>query len=361
MSRPGARRDVAAPGRDGEPQQLELMDLPRPLFAATPSRLTNFECPRRYWFTYLVRPSVPKGPPWAHNTVGAAVHVALARWWQLPAGQRTPEAGVSLVHRHWQTDGFADQTQADAWRDQAGEWVRSYLRDEITRGDTAREPRGVERTVSVRTNRLAISGRVDRIDERPRHDDHDPEDDGGPTGHTELQGPVGSAATDDSQSVAEARRTRPLEPAMPGPRPQLATTERELVIVDYKTGRSRLDGDDARGSLALALYAMAAERTLHQRCRRVELHHLPTGTVAAFEHTDETLAQHLRRAEQAALDIMAAQDTVEAGADPDEVFEPVTGPGCSWCDYRRLCPAGQAASRPRESWAGLGELDAARN
>jgi RecB family exonuclease len=283
---------------DSHPLQLELMDLPRPLFAATPSKLTTFDCPRRYWFSYLARPAPGKGPPWAHNTLGAAVHVALARWWQLPPAQRTPDAGAGLVRRHWQTDGFADEAQADAWREQAAVWVRQYLSDEADRTDPATEPRGVERTVASRTNRLALSGRVDRIDER----------------------------------------------------------DGELVIVDYKTGRSRLDADDARGSLALALYAVATERTLHQRCRRVELHHLPTGEIAAFEHTERTLQQHLDRADQTATDIMAATDTVEGGADPDQVFEPVPGPSCSWCDYRRLCPAGQAASPAKASWAGLGML-----
>ncbi len=288
---------------DSPPLQLELMDLPRPLFAATPSKLAAFDCPRRYWFTYLARPAPGKGPPWAHNTVGAAVHVALARWWQLPAAARTPDAGASLVHRHWQTDGFADAEQSEAWREQATTWVRQYLSDELERSDPAVEPRGVERTVSTRTNRLALSGRVDRIDER----------------------------------------------------------DGELVIVDYKTGRSRLDSDDARGSLALALYAVAAERTLHQHCRRVELHHLPTGQIAAFEHTDRSLQQHLERADQTATDIIAALDTVEGGADPAEVFEPVASPSCSWCDFRRLCPAGQAASQPKASWAGLGVLDSAES
>ncbi|MGI8665635.1 MAG: RecB family exonuclease [Jatrophihabitans sp.] len=285
---------------EDEPLQLELMELPRRLFSATPSRLTTFDCPRRYWFTYLVRPAPSKGPPWAHNTVGAAVHVALARWWQLDADQRSPHAGASLVRRHWQHDGFADQDQSLAWREQAAEWVRQYLTDEAERGDPTLEPRGVERTVATRTQRLAISGRVDRIDDR----------------------------------------------------------DGELVIVDYKTGRSRLDSDDARGSLALALYAIAAERTLHQRCRRVELHHLPSGEVAGFEHTERSLGQHLERAEQTATDIMAATDTVAGGADPVEVFEPRPGPSCGWCDYRRLCPAGLAAYQPRSSWAALGTLTA---
>ena len=284
------------------PEQLELMELPRPLFAATPSKLTTFDCPRRYRMTYLDRPAPSKGPPWAHNTMGAVVHLALARWWQLEPARRTPQAGAALVVRNWQHDGFASREQSEAWREQAADWVAGYLADEAGRSDPGREPRGVERTVATRTERLAISGRVDRIDER----------------------------------------------------------DGELVIVDYKTGRSRLDADDARGSLALALYAVAAERTLHQRCRRVELHHLPTGEVAAFEHTEDSLSRHLHRADETAEDIVAATDAVAGGAEPEQVFRPVPGPGCSWCDFRRHCPEGQAASRPRASWDGLGLLDSSQ-
>jgi RecB family exonuclease len=231
--------------------------------------------------------------------MGAAVHVALARWWQLPAVQRTPANGATLVRRAWQEDGFATEEQSRAWRENSAEAVRRYLCDEQTRSDTSVEPRGIERTVATRTSVLAISGRADRIDERSG----------------------------------------------------------ELVIVDYKTGRSRLGVDDARGSQALALYVLAAERTLHQRCRQVELHHIPTGTVAAFEHTDQSLTQHVARAEQTATDIVAALDTVAGGADPEEVFEPAPGPSCSWCDFRRLCPEGRAVSVPKQPWDGLGELD----
>ncbi len=281
-------------------EQLELSGLPRPLFAATPSKLAAFDCPRRYRMAYLDRPAPQKGPPWAHNTVGAAVHLALARWWLLPARQRTPEVGAMLVKRHWQTDGFPDGGLAEAWRDQAAEWVSQYLADDQRRNPKGVEPRGVERTVATRTSVLAFSGRADRIDER----------------------------------------------------------DGELVIVDYKTGRARLSTDDARGSLALALYALAAQRTLRQPCHRVELHHIPTGDVAAFEHTDKSLAQHLGRAEQTATDIIAATDTVAGGADPLEVFEPNPGPSCSWCDFRRLCPEGQAVSPQKQSWAGLARLAA---
>jgi RecB family exonuclease len=127
------------------------------------------------------------------------------------------------------------------------------------------------------------------------------------------------------------------------------------VIVDYKTGRSGSDADDARGSQALALYAYAAQRVFRRPCRRVELHHLPTGTVAVHEHTEESLARQVTRAEDTARDILAAEKAVAAGADPDEQFPVNPGTLCGWCDFRKSCPAGLEAP-VKEPWSAVEHL-----
>jgi RecB family exonuclease len=149
------------------------------------------------------------------------------------------------------------------------------------------EPVGVERTVSAKLPGLALSGRVDRIDRRGD----------------------------------------------------------ELVIVDYKTGRAPLTPDDARGSLQLAMYAVAAERTLRRTCRTVELHHLPTGEVHTWRHTDDSLARHVSRASAIAQEARAATE-----------HPPRPGSMCRWCDFVRACPEGRAAVGDLpEPWAALGE------
>jgi RecB family exonuclease len=274
------------------PEQLPLEGMPRRLFACTPSRLTAFiDCPRRYRLAYVDRPAPGKGPPWAHNSMGAAVHAALKQWWDLPRSRRTPLAAGALLDRDWADDGFRDPAHSAQWRQRARTWVESY----VAALDPAREPVGVERYVATRTDRLALSGRVDRIDTRGD----------------------------------------------------------EAVIVDYKTGRHRPGEADTRGSTALAMYALATGRTLRRPCHQVELHHLPSGAVVGWRHTEESLARHLRRAEQVAEDIVAATDTLAAGAGPDEVFPPRTGQHCGWCDFRAHCPEGQAAAPARVPWAGL--------
>ena len=52
--------------------------------------------------TYLDRPPPPKGPPWAHNSLGASVHNALAGWWRLPRPAHRRRRG-HLLDRGWMT------------------------------------------------------------------------------------------------------------------------------------------------------------------------------------------------------------------------------------------------------------------
>jgi RecB family exonuclease len=272
--------------------------MPERLFVCTPSKLAAYEdCPRRYRYAYVDRPAPPKGPPWAHNSLGASVHTALRNLYGLAPQRRLPEALPALLKATWVREGYRDEAQERAVFRRALGWLESY----VETLDPAVEPLGVERVVAARTSVLALSGRADRIDSRP--------------------GPAGP----------------------------------EAVIVDYKTGRAGVGQDDARGSRALALYAFAAQRVFRRPCRRVELHHLPTGAVAAHEHTEESMSRQVVRAEQTAGDIVAAERAVTAGADPDQAFPTVPGTLCTWCDYRRVCPAG-AAAPAREPWTAVEQL-----
>jgi len=127
----------------------------------------------------------------------------------------------------------------------------------------------------------------------------------------------------------------------------------ELVVVDYKTGGRVPTVEDARASRALALYAHATARTLHRRCRRVELHHLPSGTVAAWEHDDVSLQEHLAAAGASAAAATAAAAALAEGADPAVTFPARPGERCGSCEVRRHCPEGRAAAPEARPWAGL--------
>jgi RecB family exonuclease len=214
----------------------------------------------------------------------------LRNWWDLPPERRVPGSLATLLRATWVREGYRDEIQQREVFARALGWLEAY----VAGLDHGFEPVAVERTVAAKTAVIAFSGRTDRIDRRGD----------------------------------------------------------ELVIVDYKTGRSGLDADDARGSQTLALYAFAAQRTFRRKCHRVELHHLPSGTVAAHEHTEESLARQVSRAEATAGDIVAAEKSMAQGVAPDDAFPVRPGPMCAWCDFRKVCPAGTQAPQ-REAWAAI--------
>ncbi|WP_377641021.1 RecB family exonuclease [Oryzobacter terrae] len=273
---------------------LPLTGVPEPLWAASPSKLLAFlDCPRRYRLQYLDRPSPEKRRQRAHTSVGNAVHHALRDWWDLP--ERRPDAGAGLVDRAWIDVGFRDAAQSAQWRGRMREAVTGYLADV----DPARQPVGVERTVSFVSGELRLTGRVDRLDDR----------------------------------------------------------DGELVVVDYKTSRVVPTADDARTSLPLALYAAAVWKMFRRRTLRVELHHVPSGTVVGHEHTPESLARKVEQARSIARDARRAdRDHAEKGAD-SELFPPRPGPLCGWCDLRAHCPEGQLAGPEKSDWAALDDAD----
>ncbi|EID53580.1 RecB family exonuclease [Saccharomonospora xinjiangensis] len=268
---------------------------PRPLIKVTPARLSIYDdCPRRYRMTYLDRPAPMRTGPWAHNTLGAVVHNAMRELFGLPSGERTPERAAKLVSRHWRGAGFADAVQVARYAEAARRWVADYVEEHGADADVV----GLERWVSATVGSdpaspsLIVEGRADRIDRR----------------------------------------------------------DAELVVVDYKTGRRAPEDSDARRSQALALYAVAAGRTLRAPCSRVELHHLPSGTVAVAEHTDESLSEHVRRAEETATASRTATDRLTEGGDPDQLFPARPAPRCAWCELRPSCPDGRQAAPAARPW-----------
>jgi RecB family exonuclease len=279
----------------GVGEQLLLEGMPARLYPAAPSRLATYQdCPRRYRMAYLDEPTPPRTGAWGHHSVGASVHVALARWWALPRSRRAPAAGGELVVAGWSAEGFRDERQSREQRERARAYVERYL----ATVDPDVLPIGVERTVSVRTEHASLWGRADRIDDRPGEG---------------------------------------------------------VVVVDYKTGRSVLTVDDARDSLALAVYAAGAARVLRREVTRVELHHLPSGTVVGWDADEGWVSTHLDAADKTAATLDRLDAAFRAGmtaGEADAVFPAMVAARCGWCEFRSSCGPGRSVP-PRRAWDGL--------
>jgi putative RecB family exonuclease len=276
----------------GAAQQGVFEGMPIPLYAASPSRLLAFvDCPRRYRLQYLDRPRPSARPQRAHTSVGLATHNALRDWWDLPSERRTAASAREMVRTAWIETGFRDVEQSRRWRRTVSDEVTRYLGSV----DPSRQPRGIERTLSVRTGVLTLTGRVDRLDERGD----------------------------------------------------------ELAVVDYKTSRRPCTDTDARTSLPLAIYAAAAWTMFRRRCVTVELHHVPTGTVARHTHTGDSLRRKLDEADSIARDLRAADASFTEMGVESPSFPPLPSALCRWCDYRSACPEGQRMGPEKSSWAAL--------
>ena len=258
----------------------------------SPSALSTWvDCRRKYRYTYLERQ--PRGRAMAHFSLGNSVHAVL-RDFVAPIDE--PDLIENLLEKHWQTAGYRDADMSEAIKSLALVWLTQYCENEGEISAVA-----VERTVSYTIGDVVLSGRIDRLDQR------------------KIDG------------------------------------KRELVVVDYKTGSSAPTSQEAKSSLALAFYAVAAWRQYAQECVQVELHHLPTGTRAVARHTNESLARHRDRILSIVDEIVEAR---KARPDDETVFTPSPSRLCAYCDFRALCPEGEALTPAVEPWAAVEHLEA---
>ena len=263
------------------------------LYPISPSKLgTWLDCPRKFFLQYVERQRVSGS--WAHLSMGNAIHNALRDWFDEPAAPRTRERAELLLRAHWTQAGFRDAEQSGQWQSAAAAMVWAYL----SGLDPAFAPHSVERSLGAIAPGIALNGRIDRLD--------------------------GGGGDPES-----------------------------LVVVDYKTGKRIPSSDDARGSFALAIYAVCVERSLRRPCTRVELHHIPSGVVAAHVYEPSTLQRQIDRVVQIAGEMTQTEEDQRAGADLSEVFPPRPSPLSGWCDVRDWCPEGAASAPKKDPRSGL--------
>lgn len=276
-------------GEEGSPPRL---------LTVSPSRLGVWlDCPKAYRLQYLDRPRPSMAPQRAIISIGNSAHAALSRFWDLERESRTPAGVGRLLGEVWQEAGFDSVERSSRWREAVTGWVVDYLRHI----DRDREPVAVERTVALRTPALAITGRVDRVEDR----------------------------------------------------------DGDLVVIDYKTGASPPEPDAARTSLALGLYAIALSRMFRRPVRQVELHHLPTGAVVTHRHTEPSLQRKLAEAESIGADLIDAHADYEAHGPSSPSFEARPSALCRWCPVQEHCEEGLRLGPAWPSTAGLERLAAA--
>lgn len=276
---------------------------------AYPTQIETFRnCPRKFMFDRTPeirdryrRPSEPL-------YVGICVHDALDSLFNLPAPRRTYETLVQLLREAWAGRNLRPGRRAQRARERevvfgtdrnreaaAGERAKKLLRWFVETQDLSLAPATRESFFEVPfAERHILGGKIDRIDRLP---------------------------------------------------------DGTYRIVDYKTGKAKSEDFLRKYDLQLAAYSVIARRQFGPVSRCVMLY-LEAEQEVGFEPNREWLAS---KEEEIRL-LLDAIEEEQSRPDGPAKFPPTPNVLCGWCDYRELCPEGQAwlAAHPGEAPSATG-------
>ncbi len=263
------------------------MSLPLPS-SLSPSKVSSFkDCALAFRLSAIDK--LPE-PPSAAATKGTLVHRALQLlFWDEEPGRRTLAAALDKLERakaEMTTDpdftGLElDDAQVAVFHDEADSLVRKYF--ELEDPNEIRVV-GVELRLEARIGSLLLRGIIDRL---------------------ELD------------------------------------ADGELVITDYKTGRSPGANFELSRMGGVHFYAFLCEQVLGRRPARIQLLHLAEPVAISLVPSEQSI-RGLRNRTQA---VWAA---VERACETED-FRPKVGKLCDWCAYKAYCPAfgGDLGAIPR--------------
>jgi putative RecB family exonuclease len=255
------------------------LDPPRTL---TPSKVTAFtNCPLAFRYSQIEHRPEPPSP---YTVKGTLVHAALeGLFWHHPHGARTPAAAEGELERCWgELQEVHEFVQLELDREAAEEFLadaRTLVANYFLLEDPnqAREI-GVELGVETMVEGMRLRGIIDRLD---------------------------------------------------------VDAEGNLIVVDYKTGRTPTERFE-RGSLGgVHTYALLCESVLGRAPAEVRLLYLREPLAISAVASEQTIRGQRKRA-------MAVWTAIERAC-LDEDFRPHVSPLCDYCNFKQSCPAFAAA------------------
>lgn len=259
-----------------------IVNLAAPVVGSlSPSRAADFRtCPLLYRFRTVDR--LPERPSEA-AVRGTVVHAVLQRLFDLPAGERTPEAAAALLAPEWRrllaeepelAGLFAgeDASAESAWLSSAVDLLHGYFSlENPSRLEPAERESCVE---TVLDSGLRLRGYVDRLDAAPSGD---------------------------------------------------------LRVVDYKTGAAPGADFEQRALFQMKFYALVLWRTSGRVPRELRLLYLGDRMMLRYAPEADELRAFQRNLEALWEAISRAIRTGDWRARPSRL--------CDWCDHQALCPA----------------------
>lgn len=233
------------------------------------SRVDTYgQCPLRFRFGYLDK--LPTAPS-PHLSWGSSIHAALETWWSSKLPEPPPlDTLLRALYDAWDDTGFAGMP-----RDEKLVWYRhaqEVLRRHHERFAATYQPAvACEEWFSIDLGQgVEVVGSVDQL---------------------------------------------------------VRTAGGGLGVVDWKTNKRAKNRGDVRGSLQLAIYAMACEELWGHAPEWVALDFVVPGVRVTVPRDEiDTGAARAR--------VLEVAEAIRA-----EAFPPSPSRLCDWCDFRALCPA----------------------
>jgi len=237
-----------------------------PLRLSASAMETYLRCPQKYLLQHVWG---VRGGPQAALTFGNVMHTTIREFiLSLRKKRKLPFEDLRAIYeRQWLAAGFQDAYQEEEYRrtglEQLEEFHRRYL-------DAPADVLHQEKTFELPLDHnIVVTGRMDQIN-----------------------------------------RVSP----------------QEVEIVDYKTGKPR-EAKDAKNSLQLSLYALAAREVLELDPVRLTFYNLTTNEPISVSRDEKQLKEAVGTVQEVAAQIRAGQ------------FPAAPGFYCRMCEYQPLCPA----------------------
>ena len=231
---------------------------------------TYRKCPQQYAFSYLW--SLKEGPR-ATLSFGSVMHTTIRRFVeQLRKGVKLPFEEVQRIYEtEWSSAGYEDDYQEAEYKKDGLEQLKAFHASMLVAPPNILEQeKGFELPLE---NDVILIGRMDQVNALGRN---------------------------------------------------------EVEIVDYKTGKPKKDAD-ARKSLQLSIYALAAKEIFEWNPVRLVFHYLQNNETQVTARDSKQIDQAEKIIQETAADIRAKE------------FPPRPGFSCRGCAYKLICPAHEEA------------------
>jgi putative RecB family exonuclease len=266
----------------------------------SPSRAADFKtCPLLYRFRSIDR--LPERPS-ADQLRGTLVHAVLERLFDLPPGERTPEAAAALVRPEWERLLAEEPALAELFTaPETGAEPAPGTAPALIDAGAAADPRD-----AFLASATGLLGGYFAVEDPRRLEPAERET-------------LVSTLVDDELTIRGYIDRLDVSPAG------------DLRVVDYKTGGAPREAFEARALFQLKFYALVLWRTRGVVPRVLRLLYLKDAEVCDYSPE----AGELERFERTLVALWRAIEQATAARD----FRPQPSRLCGWCSHQALCPA----------------------